>query len=369
MLGALAEVDSKSRFASAAVWFYAFGYFVAYLPYSALAKALSKGWVTPAGRALSGLEILPISAMTSMVAMVITISLLRWWRYAGKRKIGGIEVPSPGIWTFLSGLATACILVTTTLAYTFQGVSIPLIMLFMRGGVLLIAPVVDVLSGRKVRWFSAIALVLSFLALLDALTQSKGFAMPALCIADIVLYLCSYFVRLRFMSRTAKSVDKAVRLRYFVEEQMVATPAAVFMLGILALVNKGPLTALRAGFVDMWSSPALPYVALVGLLSQGTGVFGGLVLLDARENSFSVPLNRASSILAGVGAAFLLAFTFSGVADPPHFPPAFELVGAGLLVVAILVLSVGPMFGRKPSAPVAFAGPEPVPMPDPKSKR
>lgn len=336
-----------SRWAAAAVWLYAFGYFAAYLPYSALTKALTKGWVGSVGRALSGLEVLPLSALTSMVAMVITITALRWWGYAGRRTIAGIEVPSPGIWTFLSGIATAAIVVTTTLAYTFSGVSIPLIMLFMRGGVLLIAPIVDLLSGRKVRWFSAVALVLSFLALLDALTQSNGFTMPALCIADIALYLASYFVRLRFMSRTAKSTDKAVRLRYFVEEQMVATPAAVLILGILALIGRGPLADLRAGFVDIWSSPALPWVALVGLLSQGTGVFGGLVLLDARENSFSVPLNRASSILAGVGAAFLLAALYAALPDPPHPPHAFELVGAGLLVVAIVVLSVGPMFDKK----------------------
>ena len=332
------------------MWFYAFGYFAAYLPYSALAKALTKGWVSQVGRALGGLEILPISALTSMFAMVITISALRWWGYAGTRKIAGFDVPSPGIWTFLSGLATAAIVVTTTLAYTFSGVSIPLVMLFMRGGVLLIAPIVDLLSGRKVRWFSAVALVLSFLALLDALTQSRDFKMPALLIADITLYLASYFVRLRFMSRTAKSEDKAIRLRYFVEEQMVATPSAVIILGVLAAIGTGPLAELRKGFVDMWSSPALPYVALVGLLSQGTGVFGGLVLLDARENSFSVPLNRASSILAGVGAAFLLAFVYAGIKSPPHKPPAFELVGAGLLVVAILVLSLGPQIGKKKTA-------------------
>ena len=336
---------TPSRLAQAAVWLYAFGYFAAYLPYSALTKALTKGWVSGVGRALGGLEVLPVSAVTSMVAMIITITALRWWGYAGRRKIFGVSLPMPGIWTFLSGLATAAIVVTTTLAYTFSGVSIPLIMLFMRGGVLLIAPVVDLLSGRKVRWFSGVALVLSFLALLDALTQSKSFTMPALCIADISLYLASYFVRLRFMSRNAKSEDKSVRLRYFVEEQMVATPAAVFILGVLALINRGPLQELRAGF-ELWSSPALPYVALVGLLSQGTGVFGGLVLLDARENSFSVPLNRASSILAGVGAAFLLAALFADVPHAPTNPPAFELVGAGLLVVAILVLSVGPQIDK-----------------------
>jgi len=94
----------------------------------------------------------------------------------------------------------------------------------------------------------------------------------------------------------------------------------------------------------MWSSPALPWVIALGMLSQGTGVFGGLVLLDARENTFSVPLNRASSILAGVGAGFALSTLFPKLTHAPHL---FELVGAGLLVLAIVVLWGGPRLKRK----------------------
>ena len=67
-------------------------------------------------------------------------------------------------------------------------------------------------------------------------------------------------------------------------------------------------------------------------------------LLDARENTFSVPLNRASSILAGVGAAFTLHAYFPERAHAPH---GFELVGAGLLVIAIVVLSIGPNLSKK----------------------
>ena len=338
-----AKIATVSKWTAAAVWLYAFGYFAAYLPYSAITKALTSGFFDGVPKT-TGLMVLPVAALTSTVGMLVTITALRWWPYAGRRKLGPISVPFPGIWTFFSGLATSAIIVTTTLAYTFHGVSIPFIMLLMRGGVLLLAPVVDFLSGRKVSWFSWIALVLSMLALLDALTQNKGFAMPLLCVFDIALYLLGYFIRLRFMSRLAKSEDKAVRLRYFVEEQMVATPAAVFMLGILALVGTGPLAEIRMGFTSMWTSPALPWVIALGMLSQGTGVFGGLVLLDARENTFSVPLNRASSILAGVGAGFALSTFFPKLAHAPH---AFELVGAGLLVFAIVVLWGGPRLRRK----------------------
>jgi hypothetical protein len=104
------------------------------------------------------------------------------------------------------------------------------------------------------------------------------------------------------MSRLAKSADPEVGRRYFVEEQMVAAPAAVLALAALAFGAHGPAAATIAeGFTSAWGSPDLWALLLVGVLSQGTGVFGGLVLLDARESSFCVPLNRASSVLAGVG--------------------------------------------------------------------
>ena len=40
---------------------------------------------------------------------------------------------------------------------------------------------------------------------------------------------------------------------------------------------------------------------------DGRTPIGPLVLLDARENTFSVPVNRGSSVLAGVVATTLLS--------------------------------------------------------------
>ena len=65
----------------------------------------------------------------------------------------------------ISGVATAVIIGATTLNYTFVGFSILFALLLMRGGVLILAPVVDILLGRRVRSSSCIALGLSFAAL------------------------------------------------------------------------------------------------------------------------------------------------------------------------------------------------------------
>ncbi|MDX2014997.1 MAG: hypothetical protein SFW67_32685 [Myxococcaceae bacterium] len=325
--------------AGPSIWWWAFGYFAAYAPYSALTKALSDGAL---GERVSGNAILPVSTSASLVAMLVFIFSTGWWRFASRRQVGRFSVPTPTRWTALSGLCGATILTTTTLAYTFEGVSIVFMMLLMRGGVLLMAPLVDLLSGRRVRWYSWVALGLTLSSLAVATLGRAELRVSLLALVDVVLYLGAYFVRLRFMSRLAKSDDPSVTKRYFVEEQLVSTPAALLALACFALIGEGGLAEFRRGFVEVPFSAQLGWALVIGVLSQATGIFGALVLLDARENSFSVPVNRASSVLAGVVATVGMAALALG--KPLE---TAEAVGAGLVVLAILVLSVTPMLEKR----------------------
>lgn len=326
----------------AGIWLFAFGYFACYAPYSALTKLVSQGKLPGVSGAVDGFELLPITTLASAVGMVAFLTWRGWWRHAGHRTLFGRSLPFPGRWTFLSGLATAAIVATTTLAYTFDGVSIVLMMLLMRGGVLVLAPIVDAVSKRRVGVGSWVALGLSLAALLVATVDGGGGALTAAALADVAIYLLGYFVRLRFMSHLAKSDDRQASIRYFVEEQMVATPAVVAALVIAALIGRGPaMLAIRAGFTDVWSSDALAPGLLIGVLSQGTGVFGALILLDGRENAFCVPVNRASSVLAGVLASGAVAALGLG-----RGVPAPELAGAALLVSAIAVLAAPTIRGK-----------------------
>ncbi|WP_254614759.1 MULTISPECIES: hypothetical protein [unclassified Myxococcus] len=268
--------------------------------------------------------------------MFVFLTLKRWWRFAGHRKVLGLRVPSPGPWTFLSGMCSAAIIGTTTLAYTLEGTSIVFMMLLMRGGVLVLAPVVDVLSRRRVRWPSWVALGLSFSAVVVASGTDARATMTVVAMVDVGVYLLSYFIRLRAMSRLAKSEDKSLSTRYFVEEQMVATPFLVLVLAGVALWGGSAAAQdIREGFTGMFARGRLLEEVLVGLLSQGTGIFGGLILLDARENAFSVPVNRASSVLSGVVATVGLSL-FLGLPGVG----TRELLGAALVMVAMSVLAV-----------------------------
>lgn len=331
-----------------AIWGFAFGYFACYVPYAALTKVLSDGLAF--GRSIPSGELLPTTAVASMLGMLVFLTAMGWWKFANHVQVGPVRLPCPSRWTFLSGLGSAAVIVTTTLTYTFHGISIVFMVLLMKGGVLVLAPLVDLVSGRHVRWFSWTGLLLSLAALFVTFSGELSLSVPAMI--DVAVYLAAYFVRLRFMSKLGKTPVRAERLRYFVEEHMVAAPALLVMLAVMAGFDA---PHLRAGFTTFLRSPALPWAFLVGLLSEGTGIFGGLILLDPRENSFSVPVNRASSVLASVVGSFALALLL-GVRPPA----SRELLGAAVVVLAILVLAMPQRWvalwhwvrGAKPSAGV-----------------
>ena len=275
-----------------AIWLFAAGYFACYVPYSALTKALSSGIHPSVPAVVPGVALLPLATAVSLLAMIAFLGGSGWWRHASQRRVLGVRVPVPTRWTALSGLCSAVILTTTTLAYTFDGVSIVFVMLLMRGGVLVLAPIVDAITGRRSRWFSWIGLGLSMAALLVAFAEDGGHRLTLACAVDVAAYLGAYFVRLRFMSRLAKSSDPAVTRRYFVEEHLVTSPAALLVLAGLAVWGQGELMlTLREGFLRL-PAAAVPWTVAIGILSEGTGIFGTLVFLDRSENTFSVPVNR-----------------------------------------------------------------------------
>ena len=358
-----AQVNQKKP---PSIWWYAFGYFAAYVPYSFMTKVLTKG-LLGTGKddpklAVSSFEILPPTIMASIVVMLCFISLMGWWKYATQwsLKVGAktLSLPRPRLWTLLSGLCTGLVVVTTTLAYTIDGVSIVFAMLLMRGGMLIMSPIVDSLNKRHVRWFSWAALGMSLAALLvsnlwEPFFQGKSIAevtaFNVMLGLDLIVYLGSYFFRLTFMSKLAKSDNDDDTKKFFVEEQMVGTPSILIILFVLSFFGAGEasntlLGGLHAGFHSFWNHPGsiIGIAMAIGFCSQFNGVFGGLILLDKSENAFAVPVNRCSSILAGVTATVALAIAFEGY----KLPGTGEFVGAGFIVGAILFLTLPKMYQK-----------------------
>jgi hypothetical protein len=308
------------------------------VPYAVLVRWLSSVPYAPFHRALTGLEILPATTILSGVFTLLFAWLSGWSRHAHRMRVGAASLPFPSVWTFASGIGTALLLFTVPLSFTFQGVSIPYMQLLMRGDVLIIAPLVDLLSGRKVRWYSWAALVLVALGLWLTIHARGGLKLPPLAVVTVVLYTVGYFVRLAVMTRIAKKGDPDMVKRYFVEEKIVAYPIAVLILVLLSQVNFGSQSGqLGFGFIGVWSSGQMTPILILSLLLFVISIFSIMILIDQRENTFCVPIERASSILAGIAAAYVLAKLSLGALPTPA-----EITGALLLIGAIMLLSVGP---------------------------
>ncbi len=324
------------------IWLFAFGYFLSYVPYSAVAKGASSGLLPGLAEPVSGLAMLPVVATTALVALLIAITGFSWWGTLERRRVLGVSIPFPQSLTFASGIATGVTGIATTLAYTLDGVSIVFMMLLMRGGVLAMAPLIDLLTKRRIRWYSMLALVLCLGALVVAFLGRRGFDVTVIALVDVGVYLAAYFFRLQWMSRAGKIDDPKVQRRYFVEEQLVSSVLICLALGGAAVFGQDEVSLrLREGFGYFEWSPRFFYLAIIGLAAQGAGIFGALVLLDPRENAFAVPVNRASSIAAGLTATVALAFFF-GTRDPS----IFEQVGSVFIIGAIAALTVPPALVR-----------------------
>ena len=326
---------ATSRRFNLGIWGLAFGYFIFYLPYISLIKVIATGLWPGSHQTVSGFELLPAAIIATAVVLPLIVICLGWWRHMSRREFFGLRVPCPSPWLFLSGTATAIIVGTTTLAYTFKGVPLVLAMVILRAGVLVIAPVVDLVLKRRVRWFSWVALGLSVTALAVALADVGNYKLTITYVLIVLAYLTGYVLRLPCMTVLAKSRDEDATRRYFVEEMMVAVCVLVAVPAIFALLGRGAIMLdLRHGFTTFMGSTLIVPALLAGVCYAGLCVFGTLMYLDCRENTFCIPLNRAASILSGVVASYALTLLLK---QPP--PAVSQLVAAGLIVLALLFLS------------------------------
>jgi len=326
---------SEKRRYSLQIWALGLGFYLFYTPYSGLTKALSSGLLPGTNGLVKGAVLLPLSAIGTVIGMLGFITVRGWWKYAGRRELFGVSIPFPRRLTFLSGVCMATIMGTTTLAFTFGGLSIVLVLVLLRGGTLIIAPIVDHIVGRRVRWFSWTAMFVSLAAVLVVLSDASNYILTTAAIIDIAAYLAAYFFKLQFMSRLAKTDDRAATLRYFVEEQMVASPLLVLTLIVLAVIGAGDvMLGFRSGLTTLLASPAAIYALFVGFFYAALCICTTLIFLDRRENTFCMPMHCGSSMLSGFTATAILAYWYG-----QSSPTTAQTISAGFIAVALGVLS------------------------------
>jgi hypothetical protein len=303
------------------IWLFGLGYFVAYTPYAGLVKAMSAGKL-PGLSGIEGLTLLPSVLAGTIVTLPIFVLFLGWWRYA--------RVPSRAM--IISGFGTSLIIATTTLAYAFHNISVLFALLLLRGGMLIIAPITDLLGRRRVRWFSSVALIISLSAVCLGIVATTSHHLTLAAIINLGVYLAGYQIRLPQMTKHAKVEHPETTRTYFVGEIMVT----LIFLALIPLVGAAlGVNTLRNGLALVVSGSATANVGfLIGALYATLYVFTTLIYLDRRENTFCMAMNCCSSLLAGIAASFAL----SQILGMPT-PKWFELTGVGMIIVALMFLS------------------------------
>jgi protein-tyrosine-phosphatase len=313
----------------------AFGYFLWYTPYAGLTKALSSGLLPGMDKQVGGLVLLPSAAIGTLIGAPLFLAATGWWRYIGTRRVLGRMRRFPSRTMLIAGFFMSLVIATTTLNYTFAGVSILFMLLMMRGGILVLSPIVDTIRGRRVRVYSWLALGFSLLAVFTALIDVKSYTLTAGALASLLFYYSGYIGRFQIMSKVAKTGDEQIDRRYFAEEAISAAVWQVVLCAVLAVLGLGQVSgALREGFTSfLFSQGALAGLG-VGLLYSALYVYGTLIYLDPREYTWCVPANRCSSLLSGLVASFVLTW-LTGIA----LPGKGQFIATAFIFCAIAALS------------------------------
>lgn len=328
------QIAATKREYTLGIWALALGYFLSYVPYSGLTKAATSGLLTR-GVPIPPAELLPSAALSTAIAVLLFITSMGWWQYGRKRRVFGLNVIFPRRQTFISGVGFAAIIITTTLAYSFSGVSIILALVLMRAGTLIMSPIIDQIFHRRVRWFSWAGLILSLIAVVISLNDTHAYQLGNLVLINLAIYLAGYALRIPSMTEIAKTGARRVAYEYFVEEQAVAMPVLILVPVVVAAMCRGDMVNhLRFGFLHLFNAPFSLFGWAIGLFYAALGIFLSFIYLDRRENTFCMPLFASSSLLSGILASYLLEWLLHGPA-----PNRIQTSSAFLLVTALLVMS------------------------------
>lgn len=275
-----------------------------------------------------------ISAFALGALPVLVWSLCSAWNRRQSKAGPPIEWTAANI---TSGVATILIVTATVVAFMFEQVSILLALLMMRLGVLLMAPLFDLVGGRSI---SAPTLVAGFVCVIGiGVAGAAGTFSPLSGPVGLVLivYLMGYAVRLGLMTRHTKSEDRAVRGNWFIAETSMVAAALVLIGASAGFTGHSFIELSRPGlFAAVVSGAAYAY-ALIN---------GTLIYLDWRNNAHSVTINRSTSLLSGV-AASLAGWALLDM----DIPATREWMLAAFMGVALLILASaeqgGLMFDRR----------------------
>ncbi|MBI2638876.1 hypothetical protein HYW83_04785 [Candidatus Peregrinibacteria bacterium] len=274
-------------------------------------------------------------------------------------------IPWEGTMTCVSGFSTAVVIVTTTLMYTFKGVSVMVAQVLMRGSVIILMLGIDGimiwrgLSTTKITRtqykgvaFALAAIALAIFAPARPLKPGQYAATFTEILPTLLAYIfLGYAIRLFIQQLWKHKKGEAAQDNrgFFAVEQLfaVATLVAVAVYICFSSSTAPGLVDAQQAFKH-WNGWAMVSGIFFGLVAVPS-VF--LMMLKGRTGTFGALLNRVVTLIAGTIATCALAIAVAG----QNWPTVYDWVSFGLLLLALHY--VGKAAAEKKKAAVTLVRP------------
>lgn len=333
------------------------GYFVFYVITGLSVKFFLSGG--PGRPALHGMEYLVYSTASSTLLATLVVIILRWYRLPSIRMVtwGKLTFPSEFLYIIPSGVCTAVVIPTTTLMYSFRGISVMMAMVIMRGAVIIIGRAVDAIQikrgilDKKVYKEENIAVIFALLAigikvLSGGADPTKGNPFTSLPVVIIFSsYIIAYAIRIYIMNYYKNTRPKRSRVNnnkaFFAVEQITSTTTIYLVaIGLLVIVKSTGWSGERitpfayAVFdpVEKWWYLAMIFGTAFGIVAFFS-VF--LFMFKGRTATFAGLVNRLTSLIAGTVSTVLFWLIFKGSA-----PVLIDWVSLLFILIAVSFMAL-----------------------------
>lgn len=328
------------------------GYFVFYVITGVAVKYFT-AYPDHARAIMQDAEFLVYSTVGGSIVCLAVVLARGWYRLQSNGYVSwcGMTFPQEFVYIIPSGVCTAIVIPTTTLMYMLSGISVMVAMVIMRGAVIVISLLVDLIQKaqgiqtKKIYWQEWVAVLFAIGAVCTKLfvgRKGKGdefdFVTNPAAMTILGSYILAYLVRIYIMNYFKNTRGKGVKQDnkgFFAIEQISASVAmglvAVFILLVPSLTSwTTPNLQLFNGAIrdpkPMWGWATLAggFYGLVAFCSVFIFIFKG------RTATFAGLVNRLTSLLAGTTAT-LIAYWFL----QQKFPTLEEWCALGLILVAV----------------------------------
>ena len=296
--------------------------------------------------ALDGMEYLVYNTAGGTVIATGVVLILKWYRLdsIGKIKFLGFMIPSEIPYIIASGICTAVVIPTTTLLYSFKGISVMVAMVIMRGAVIIIGRVVDEIQihqgilKKKVYAEENFAMVLALFAVSiniiadDSSGESAFTSIPAMVIfgSYILAYSFRIYIMNYYKNTRRDECKKDTNNAFFAIEQITSTITLITVTAaIVVFARSFDITGERiTPFVNAVVSPnpVWSHWAFIAGIAYGIVAFFSvfLFMFKGRTATFAGLVNRLTSLIAGTVSTLLFAAIFGG--SYPHLVDWIALV-------------------------------------------